>query len=163
VVANGVGAGVFTTLGLQAAGVGEGFALLPSVASLEALVIPAFGWSLVYVSYAYCGWNAAAYLINEVKDPLRTVPRAPSGYRSIPCRRSCSSGSALWSWSCGSGPGRCWRVCSHWGPGASHRPIANAGSPRGRGHRRGLSPPAGGVAGFYEGMATSALPVRIAP
>ncbi len=50
--------------------------LTPSVASLEALLTPAFGVSLVYVSYAYSGWNAAAYLINEVERPLETVPRA---------------------------------------------------------------------------------------
>jgi APA family basic amino acid/polyamine antiporter len=68
--------GVFLAVGLMAAPVPGGLALLPSAASLEALLTPAFGWSLVYVTYAYCGWNAAAYLINEVKDPLRTVPRA---------------------------------------------------------------------------------------
>jgi basic amino acid/polyamine antiporter, APA family len=32
--------------------------------------------SLVYVSYAYTGWNAAAYVAGEVADPRRDVPRA---------------------------------------------------------------------------------------
>jgi APA family basic amino acid/polyamine antiporter len=35
-----------------------------------------FGLSLIYVSYAYAGWNAAAYVVEEVRDPARTVPRA---------------------------------------------------------------------------------------
>jgi APA family basic amino acid/polyamine antiporter len=28
------------------------------------------------VSYAYSGWNAAAYVVDEVQEPQRTVPRA---------------------------------------------------------------------------------------
>lgn len=32
--------------------------------------------SLVYVSYAYTGWNAAAYVAGEVAEPQRWVPRA---------------------------------------------------------------------------------------
>lgn len=37
---------------------------------------PAFAVALVYVSFAYSGWNGAVYLAGEVKDPARTVPRA---------------------------------------------------------------------------------------
>jgi APA family basic amino acid/polyamine antiporter len=32
--------------------------------------------SLVYISYAYTGWNAAAYLAGEVERPQRRLPRA---------------------------------------------------------------------------------------
>ncbi len=35
--------------------------------------------SLVYISYAYTGWNAAAYVAGEVADPRRQVPRAILG------------------------------------------------------------------------------------
>ena len=35
-----------------------------------------FGISLVYVLYAYAGWNAATYMIDEVENPKRTVPLA---------------------------------------------------------------------------------------
>ena len=35
----------------------------------------AFAVSLIYVSYAYTGWNAATYLTGEVDDPQRTIPR----------------------------------------------------------------------------------------
>jgi basic amino acid/polyamine antiporter, APA family len=36
----------------------------------------AFAVSLVYVSYAYSGWNAAVYIAGETKDPQRTLPKA---------------------------------------------------------------------------------------
>ena len=32
--------------------------------------------SLVYISYAYTGWNAASYLAGEVEQPQRRMPRA---------------------------------------------------------------------------------------
>jgi APA family basic amino acid/polyamine antiporter len=33
-------------------------------------------FSLVYIAYAYCGWNAAAYLAGEVENPQRKLPWA---------------------------------------------------------------------------------------
>lgn len=36
----------------------------------------AFATSLMYVSFAYSGWNAAAYIANEVERPEKTLPRA---------------------------------------------------------------------------------------
>lgn len=33
-------------------------------------------FSLVYIFYAYTGWNAASYLAGEVRDPQRLLPRA---------------------------------------------------------------------------------------
>lgn len=36
----------------------------------------AFAISLAWVNYAYSGWNAATYIIDEVKDPKRNVTRA---------------------------------------------------------------------------------------
>jgi basic amino acid/polyamine antiporter, APA family len=35
-----------------------------------------FAISLVFVMYSYSGWNAATYIIGELKDPVRNVPRA---------------------------------------------------------------------------------------
>ncbi len=32
--------------------------------------------SMVYVNYAYIGWNSASYLAGEVRDPQRQLPRA---------------------------------------------------------------------------------------
>lgn len=36
---------------------------------------PALATGLIYVSYAYSGWNAAAYLAGEIRDPARLLPR----------------------------------------------------------------------------------------
>ncbi len=36
----------------------------------------AFWVSLIYVSYAYSGWNATAYMIDEIDQPKRNVPRS---------------------------------------------------------------------------------------
>lgn len=48
----------------------------PDAATLDAIWSAPFAVSLIYVSYAYSGWNAAAYVVDEVRDPARTVPRA---------------------------------------------------------------------------------------
>lgn len=36
----------------------------------------AFAVSLVYVMYAYSGWNASTYIVGEIRDPRRNVPRS---------------------------------------------------------------------------------------
>ncbi|MEZ4415613.1 MAG: amino acid permease [Gemmatimonadota bacterium] len=48
--------------------------LLPDAAGLSALTSGAFAVSLIYVSYAYTGWNAATYLTSELERPQRTLP-----------------------------------------------------------------------------------------
>src|SRR5439155_22500701 len=40
---------------------------------------PALAVGLIYVGYAYTGWNAAAYLAGEVRDPARTLPHCLIG------------------------------------------------------------------------------------
>lgn len=37
---------------------------------------PSFAISLFYVAYAYSGWNGAAYLAGEVKEPEKNLPRS---------------------------------------------------------------------------------------
>lgn len=39
----------------------------------------AFAVSLIYVSYSYAGWNAAAYITDEFKNPLKSLPTALIG------------------------------------------------------------------------------------
>ena len=39
-----------------------------------ALLSPAFAVSLIYVSYAYTGWNAATYVSGELAEPQRSLP-----------------------------------------------------------------------------------------
>jgi APA family basic amino acid/polyamine antiporter len=36
----------------------------------------AFAISLVFVMYAYSGWNASTYIVSEIRDPERNVPRS---------------------------------------------------------------------------------------
>jgi APA family basic amino acid/polyamine antiporter len=49
---------------------------LPRPGDLDLVLTPAFAVSLVYVAYAYTGWNAAIYIVGEMKDPNRHLPRA---------------------------------------------------------------------------------------
>lgn len=40
---------------------------------------PSYAVALVYVTYAFSGWNAAAYIVEEIKTPKRNLPRALIG------------------------------------------------------------------------------------
>ena len=40
------------------------------------ILLPGFAVSLLYVTYAYTGWNSAAYIVDEIKDPKRNLPKA---------------------------------------------------------------------------------------
>ena len=47
---------------------------LPTSGDGALLTSAAFAVSLIYVSYAYTGWNAATYLSSELENPQRTLP-----------------------------------------------------------------------------------------
>jgi APA family basic amino acid/polyamine antiporter len=47
---------------------------LPSTGDRTLFTDSAFAISLIYVSYAYTGWNAATYLSSELENPQRTLP-----------------------------------------------------------------------------------------
>jgi APA family basic amino acid/polyamine antiporter len=51
--------------------------------SLDASRAVTLVFALVYVSYAYTGWNAAAYLAGEVESPQRWLPRAVLGATAL--------------------------------------------------------------------------------
>lgn len=62
-----------------------GFCFAPSVESSsfnfsdswqQEVIIPGFAVSLIYVFYAYTGWNSAAYIIEEVDQPAKNLPKA---------------------------------------------------------------------------------------
>jgi APA family basic amino acid/polyamine antiporter len=42
----------------------------------SAVLSPAFAVGLIFVSFAYSGWNGAAYIAGEVREPARTLPRS---------------------------------------------------------------------------------------
>lgn len=48
--------------------------LIPVSGDFGLLISSAFAVSLIYVNYAYTGWNAATYIINEVDEPRRNMP-----------------------------------------------------------------------------------------
>ena len=48
----------------------------PDAAGLAEIVSPGFAVSLVFVTYAYAGWNSAIYIVGEIRDPQRTMPRS---------------------------------------------------------------------------------------
>lgn len=51
---------------------GFSFTLLQS--DFKQIINPAFAVSLVYVSFAYSGWNSAAYITHQVKNPVKNLP-----------------------------------------------------------------------------------------
>lgn len=42
----------------------------------EEIFLPGFAVALLYVTYAYTGWNAAAYIVDEINDARRNLPKA---------------------------------------------------------------------------------------
>jgi basic amino acid/polyamine antiporter, APA family len=44
--------------------------------SFKDLLKPEFAVSLIYVMYAFSGWNASAYIASEIKTPQKTIPRS---------------------------------------------------------------------------------------
>ncbi len=49
---------------------------LPANNDLNLIFSSPFAISLVYVMYAYSGWNASIYIASEVKEPEKNVPRS---------------------------------------------------------------------------------------
>jgi APA family basic amino acid/polyamine antiporter len=49
---------------------------LPANNDLNLILSSPFAISLVYVMYAYSGWNASIYIASEVKEPEKNVPRS---------------------------------------------------------------------------------------
>jgi APA family basic amino acid/polyamine antiporter len=54
----------------------QNISFAPSVADAAYMTGTPFAISLVFVLYAYSGWNAATYIAGEVKDPHRILPRS---------------------------------------------------------------------------------------
>ncbi len=57
----------------------EPLSFAPSRASWAEITSAPFAISLIYVVYAYTGWNAIGYVAGEIRDPQRTIPRAVVG------------------------------------------------------------------------------------
>lgn len=48
--------------------------LIPNIDDFKALFSRGFAVSLIFVSYAFSGWNATVYILDELKDPRKTIP-----------------------------------------------------------------------------------------
>ncbi len=64
----------FCLAALMIADVPQPVSFLPTAGDEVLLTSGVFAVSLIYVSYAYSGWNAATYLSSELEDPQRTLP-----------------------------------------------------------------------------------------
>jgi APA family basic amino acid/polyamine antiporter len=49
---------------------------LPSADDWQLIFSSPFAISLVYVTYAYSGWNASIYIASDIKEPEKNVPRS---------------------------------------------------------------------------------------
>ena len=65
---------VFCLLVLLKAGDGQPVSFLPASGDGALLTSGAFAVALIYVSYAYTGWNAVTYLSSELREPQRVLP-----------------------------------------------------------------------------------------
>ena len=59
-----------------AIGNSQNVSFTPSAADLGYIGAAPFAISLVFVMYSYSGWNAATYIVGELRDPNRNLPRA---------------------------------------------------------------------------------------
>ena len=65
----------FIVAGLVAGG-SEPVSFAPHAGDAAQVFSQPFAISLVFVMYSYSGWNAATYIVSEIKDPQRNIPRA---------------------------------------------------------------------------------------
>ncbi len=54
----------------------SGISFIPVANDLNLMMSPGFAISLVFVVYAYTGWNAAAYIAGNLENPIRNLPIA---------------------------------------------------------------------------------------
>lgn len=68
----------FIATGL-AVGPVEPISFAPSAAAWREIISAPFAISLIYVVFAYTGWNAIGYVAGEIREPQRVIPRAVVG------------------------------------------------------------------------------------
>ena len=54
----------------------QSISVLPVSGSFAEIISTPFAISLVFVSYAYSGWNASAYIASEIKNPQKNLPKS---------------------------------------------------------------------------------------
>jgi APA family basic amino acid/polyamine antiporter len=53
----------------------EPISFAPTAEAWRDVFRPGYGVALIYVSYAFLGWNAAGFIAGEITEPGRTIPR----------------------------------------------------------------------------------------
>lgn len=53
---------------------GQPVSFLPATGDLKTIFSPSFAISLVFVMYAYSGWNASIYIASDIKNPGKNLP-----------------------------------------------------------------------------------------
>lgn len=65
---------IFSVAALLSVDAVQDIKLTPSASDLPIITSSAFAVSLIYVGYAYSGWNAATYLTGELENSRKTLP-----------------------------------------------------------------------------------------
>ena len=53
--------------------------LMPAEGDLKTIGSPAFAIALIFVAFSYTGWNAATYILGEMENPQKDLPRVLIG------------------------------------------------------------------------------------
>jgi APA family basic amino acid/polyamine antiporter len=59
-----------------AEGITSGISFWPKEGDMDLILSASFAVSLVYVVYAYTGWNAVAYIAGNLENPTKNLPRS---------------------------------------------------------------------------------------
>ena len=54
----------------------EHISIFPAYGDIKILLSPEFAISLIWVSYAYTGWNSAVYIAGEIESPKINIPKS---------------------------------------------------------------------------------------
>ncbi|MEM8894668.1 MAG: amino acid permease [Bacteroidota bacterium] len=54
----------------------QSITLLPQSTSWSEIISAPFAVSLIFVSYAYTGWNSSIYIIDEIDNPVKNLPKS---------------------------------------------------------------------------------------
>lgn len=54
----------------------QDISVLPKLSDISIIASPGFAVSLIYVSFAYAGWNAAIYVVGEIENAKKNLPVA---------------------------------------------------------------------------------------
>ena len=57
-------------------GKNTGMSFLPDRKAWSEIISPPFVISMFFISFAYSGWNAAAYILSEIKNPSKNIARS---------------------------------------------------------------------------------------